>query len=102
MRSTYEQAAVRLLEANSSVIKYEYEHRFVLEDGHSILPDFLVRYADETCLVEVKPSWILGVSRSEKVWLRLSKSQRIATENGWTFAIWTEKDVLEDALRNAA
>jgi hypothetical protein len=99
LSSSYEVAAVRLLEENPSVTSYTYEHPFVLEDGKVIRPDFLVdRGNGIDSLVEVKAAWVFGLPPEHRVLRRLDTSMRIAKEHGWDFSVWTEKGVLRDAL----
>jgi lambda repressor-like predicted transcriptional regulator len=93
-RSSYEVAAITMLEADPSVVRYEHEHRFVLENGHWALPDFLVQYADgHMLLVEVKASWVLGLPSDYKIQRRLEVARQLADTNGWGFAIWTEREL---------
>jgi hypothetical protein len=93
-RSSYEVLAIRMLEANPNVTKYEHEHRFVLCDGHWVLPDFLVQYVDgHRSLIEVKASWVLGLPSDHKVQQRLEVARRLADEHGWGFIIWTEREL---------
>lgn len=103
VRSTYEVAAVGLLEADPLVGSYDYESRFVLEDGKAIVPDFLVTYQNgEKHLIEVKASWVFKLPPDDKISIRLEKSHKLAMVNQWPFHIWTEKDDLQDALRKSA
>lgn len=94
VRSSYEAAAVLLLEKDPSVKSFEYEARFVLGDGRWILPDFLVTKTDGTCvLIEVKAVWTLRRPAEERVQVRLAKSRELAGSRGWGFQIWTEKEL---------
>ena len=100
VRSSYEAAAVRLLEEDPEVIRYEHERRIALSSGSWMLPDFIVEYEDgSTLLVEVKASWVLGLSVEHKISKRLMLSADLASDRGWGFAIWTERKELKDALR---
>jgi hypothetical protein len=101
VRSSYEAAAVAVLEADQEVLSYAYEPRFVLPDGRWILPDFLVQTRTGMLLVEVKAAWVLGLPQDDKVILRLARAREFAAGKGWGFAIWTEKKELGDALRRA-
>lgn len=97
VRSSYEAAAISVLEADIAVAKYSYELVFVVEGGRWIIPDFLVEYSTGAMtLVEVKASWVLSLPRDHKVRQRLELSRRLAEQNNWHFEIWTEKE-----LRNA-
>ena len=94
VRSSYEVAAVSRLEADGGVAGYEYERRFVLPDGRWVLPDFLVTRTDGSrLLIEVKSAWVFGLPYSHKVRCRLLESKRLASENGWAFEVWTEKEL---------
>jgi len=101
-RSSYEVAAVTRLEKDPQVVQYEHERRFELPDGRWVLPDFLVTLQDGSCLlVEVKSSWVFILPPSHKVHQRLQIAAALAAEHGWTFAVWTEKE-LSHALATAA
>ena len=93
VRSSYEAAAIRVLEKDPSVLSYEYEAILRLESGKCILPDFLVRYASGTTLLEIKAAWATRLPADHKVSLRLDESKRYAQQHGWEFAIWTEKEL---------
>lgn len=98
VRSSYEQAAVRLLETNHDVKVFEYERRCYL-DSRYFLPDFIVEYRDGSkTLVEVKASWVLDMPSEHKESVRLDLARRFAKKHGMAFEIWTEKDRLKDAL----
>jgi hypothetical protein len=97
-RSSYEVAAIRLLESDPTVLIYEHEHRVECADGRWILPDFLIQYTDgHLCLVEVKASWVFSQPLDSHVRLRLAEAEKVAKTEGWGFAVWTEKE-LADAL----
>lgn len=98
VRSTYEKAAVSILERDPDVISYKYEERIVLADGFEIRPDFIVNRSDGMWLIEVKASWVLELPTMHKVSIRLDKSKMEALKRGWHFSIWTEKDTLSNVL----
>lgn len=99
VRSSYEAAAVRILEDDVAVLSYTYEQSFVMPDGRTVRPDFfVVRAGGLEELVEVKASWVFGLSSDHKVSRRLDLALQIASEHGWAFRIWTEKEALRDAL----
>ena len=102
VRSSYEAATVRKLEADPNVVSYQFEPRQVLPDGKWVLPDFFVTYTDgREVLVEVKAQWVFGLPPSHQVHQRLKVSQDIAARKGWGFEVWTEKE-LGDALQRTA
>ena len=99
MRSSYEVAAVELLESDSSILSFEYEPRFKLKCGRYILPDFLITYQDGSkSLVEIKASWVFSLSPGSKPLLRLEEARDIAVSKGWGFEIWTEKTRLANVV----
>lgn len=98
VRSSYEKAAVGLLEKDEKVLSYKYEMRVELSDGKWILPDFLVTYEDKEVLVEVKASWVLRHPSTSKERKRLKLAEKYAHEQGWDFDIWTEQDRLKDVV----
>ena len=101
-RSSYEVAAIQMLERDPRVIRYEHEHRIVLPDGHWVLPDFLVEYqGGRVVVVEIKASWVFNLPEGHKVKKRLRLAQELAVARGWEFSIWTEQE-LKDALSRAA
>jgi len=94
VRSSYEKAAVAVLEAASEVVTYEYERRFELKTGKWILPDFLVTMQDgPNLLVEVKAAWVFNLPYMHKVHVRLRETEDLARQLGFGFAIWTEKEL---------
>lgn len=98
VRSTYEVAAVKILEADPQVVSYEFEYRVVLPTRKWILIDFVVQYEGKPLwAVEVKPQWILDHPTKVKERARLELARQVADSNGWGFSVWTEKD-LKDAL----
>jgi len=98
VRSSYEKAAVTVLERLSNVTLYEYERRFELPDGKWVLPDFLVTWQNGSkTLIEVKAAWVLKLPASDKVQMRLKVAEHLADSQGWGFEIWTEKE-LDNAL----
>lgn len=99
-RSSYEVAAISILEGDPNVVSYEFERRIKLNGGKWILPDFLVARNDgPITLLEVKASWVLTSPKAIKERARLELAQKLASENGWGFTIWTEKE-LGNALKS--
>lgn len=93
-RSSYEMAAVRRLDSDSEVIRWEHERRFPTDDGRWILPDFLVWTSSaKVLLIEVKASWVYGLPREDRVHKRLAQAAELARERGWEFVVWTEKEL---------
>jgi len=102
VRSSYEVAAVSILEEDPAVASYTYEKRILLDNGKVILPDFVVSMVDGTTrLIEVKAAWVFGLPDDHKVSKRLATSHHVADTQGWGFAVWTEQEGLTDALNNA-
>jgi len=102
VRSTYEAAAVRILEGDPKVLSYEHERRLVLGDGRWILPDFVVSFSNgQEVLIEVKARWVFALPVGHQVRRRLKVAQDLAQHRGWGFEVWTE-EVLGDALKHAA
>lgn len=93
VRSSYEAAAIRVLEADPAVLGYEYEAVLQLANGKHILPDFLVHYATGTTLVEVKAAWATRLPATHKVTERLKVAKDYACQQGWGFTVWTEKEL---------
>jgi hypothetical protein len=98
VRSSYEKAAITLLEGDDNVISYQYEKRLNLLNGRWILPDFLITYRNRKVLVEVKASWVLSQPEDAKEVRRLKLAEDYASSQGWDFEIWTEKDRLKDVI----
>jgi len=99
VRSTFETAAVRLLEGDVQVASYEYEPVFKDEAGLTILPDFKVVFTDGSWkIVEVKASWVLRLPPEHPKAQKLARYRRLAERLGVSFEIWTEQDVLHDHL----
>lgn len=98
VRSSYEAAAVKKLDADAEVLAFEYETPFRLEDGHLILPDFIIHKTNgQHVLIEVKAAWTSNLPPEHSVQKRLLKAKELARSRGWGFAVWTEKE-LGDAL----
>jgi hypothetical protein len=94
VRSSYEKAAVNLLESDLGVVRYEHERLLSLPNGRWFLPDFIVERTNTTIvLVEVKAAWVLTHPDCEEVRIRLALSENFAKEQGWDFAVWTEKEL---------
>lgn len=96
-RSSYERAAISLLEADPEVLYYEVEARIEIDDRF-VLPDLIVYRSHDITLVEVKASWALDLPADHKISLRLKLSERIAAARNWKFQIWTEKDRLAHVI----
>ena len=99
-RSSYERAAIKVLDADSTVISYDYEPMVFLGDKRWILPDFIVTFVDcSKKIIEVKASWVLTMPVDDKRQKRLNLARDYALNNQLGFDIWTEKDRLKDAIR---
>jgi hypothetical protein len=103
VRSSYEVAAVAVLEGDSAVLSYTYERCVSLDNGKVIKPDFVVELmGGMTRLIEVKAAWVFSLPDDHKVSRRLALSHQVALDRGWRFAVWTEQEELKDALNNTA
>lgn len=90
VRSSYEAAAIRIFEEDILVKGYVYEPRYTVE-GRTIIPDFLVDYENGSkALIEVKASWAL---KRKKTIERLALSEKIASDEGYSFHVWCEKEL---------
>lgn len=99
VRSSFEVAAVRVLEADPEVLSYTYEPRFTLADGTFALPDFKVFLrSGNVKLVEVKAAWVLRLPPSHRKAIRLAVYRELAQTEGLPLEVWTEKDVLHGYL----
>lgn len=99
VRSSYEKAAVAVLEADPTVVKYKYEPVFRRPCGKWCKPDFLVTYEDGTqSLVEVKASWVLAQPITSKHRRKLAMYAELAAAKGLPFEVWTEVGVLKDVV----
>lgn len=92
VRSSYEKKAIEILDKDVNVLSYTYESEHQDNQGF-ILPDFLVEYKDKTVLVEVKAQWVFKLSEDHPIKKRLKRSEVLAKNNKWHFAIWTEKEL---------
>ncbi len=95
-RSSYERIAYEMLDADTTVIRYQPEP-FVIAYPNSegkirrYRPDILVeKRTGKTVLIEVKPRWKMGDRNTR---LKLEAGERYAKNNGWTFEVWTEKEL---------
>ena len=97
VRSTYERAAIRILEEDGTVGSYEYEPAVTLVAGRRIYPDFIVTDVTGAIrLVEVKPQWVLlnpKLGNNQKQLERLQVASDYAALLTWGFQVWTEKEL---------
>lgn len=93
-RSSFERAAIRMIEDDPLVLSFEVEPLIILTSGRQILPDLLVFYVGNSSpvLVEVKAAWVLTLPQEHKYQRRLRVAQEHAAAQGWGFMVWTEKD----------
>lgn len=93
-RSSYEVAAIRKLEADPSVLRYEHERVLRVPGGHWILPDFIVEYEGaKVVLIEVKAAWSLRQPEDSRGIRRLAIAKDFAKTRGWSFEVWTEREL---------
>jgi len=96
VRSSYEKRASELLDHLNDVISYVFEDCLALPNGWHILPDFIVTHQNGThTLIEVKPSYALDPAYCgyEKVRVRLGVAEEEAHRLGWSFKVWTEREL---------
>jgi hypothetical protein len=94
VRSSFEVAAVALLDEDPSVSRFVYEPIFS-HNNRKCVPDFLVTYTDNSQrLIEVKASWRLRIPKEHPWGFDPDIYQSIADEKGIPFEIWTELGVL--------
>jgi len=99
VRSSYEVAAVSILERDLKVKSYKYECPYSLENKKRILPDFTVTYTDGSVeIIEIKASWVLNLPDEHPLQAKLRMYEKALRSSGYPFTIWTEKDVLKDEL----
>ena len=92
--SSYELRAMELLESDQSVsyyercrirIPYDYEDK-----TRNYCPDFLVNFANQTTILEVKPKKFVN---SDKNVAKFSAARDYCSDNSLNFEVWTEKDL---------
>jgi hypothetical protein len=99
VRSSYEVAAVRVLEGDPQVLSYEYEPEFECSEGMTHLPDFRVWLIDGSRkIVEVKASWVTELPLGHPKRKQLSDYALLSETFKVPFEVWTEKDVLREHL----
>lgn len=92
-RSSFERGAVAKVEADPEVVSFEFEPRLLLSNGRWIIPDLLLTLVGGArVLIEVKASWVLSLPATHRVSKRLAVARAYASQQGWAFFVWTEKD----------
>lgn len=87
--SSYELKACLLLDADESVAFYETQIHFVSHTNKKRIIDFLIAYKDGSKkLIEVKP-----IRRIVQFQEQINDNKKYASENGWSFIVWTEEDL---------
>ncbi len=94
-RSSYELTAYRILEQLTKVKSYENEPFAIpyYSDGltRRTIPDILITYTDGSKeLIEVKRENVL---QENKVQMKLQAMKEYASDKGWDFSVWTEKEL---------
>lgn len=97
-RSNYELIAFKLLEEDDSINSYEYEKLKIRYYGsdkkvHTYYPDIIT---DNNRIIEAKAGWILkeeNVKYSKDVFRKFAAAEKWAKKNGYTFEVWTEKEL---------
>lgn len=95
-RSTYELKAFQILEEDANVKKYDYEKiRVRYRDKNyklrSYYPDIVT---SDKRVIEVKSQWIFEKQNKEDdVFRKFAAAEKWAQKNGYTFEVWTEKEL---------
>lgn len=94
-RSSYERIAYELLDNDATVTHYQPEPftiKYTNADGNvrRYRPDVLVQKCEQIILVEIKPEWQLD---NPKNILKFEAGKQYATQKGWVFEVWTEKEL---------
>lgn len=103
-RSILEQAAADRLDADPNVVRFEVETPLDLPNGRRILPDFLAFHPDQSrTLIEVKPHFVLTkYDETHQDRVRLAVAAQEAARRGWSFAVWTEKELRAEYRKRLA
>mgnify|MGYP001586068709 CR=1 FL=1 len=94
-RSSYELLAYQLLESMVTVIKYKVEPFCIKyqykNQNHRYIIDIYVEYINgEKQIIEIKPKYKLKFDQEQ---LKFEAANRFAYENGYTFIVWSEKEL---------
>jgi len=103
--STLERDLIVLMQFDPTVRSIEEQPltvAWVDEDGRRrrYTPDFLIRADAATRLIEVKPAAILE-QQADELRPKFEAATRYATERGWHFEVWTEREIRTPRLANA-
>jgi hypothetical protein len=99
VRSTFEAAAVRVIEDDPEAESFVYEKRFKDCEGKTAIPDLTVFWrGGSATIVEVKASWVLKLPDDHERKNQLRRYAAIAERLGYDFEVWTEEDKLCDYL----
>ncbi len=95
-RSSYELKAFEILEEDNNVSKYEYEFLKIRYRGadkkvHTYYPDIIT---DDNRIIEIKADWVFNKDlKDDTVFRKIRAAKRWASKNGYTFEVWTEKEL---------
>lgn len=108
-RSSYERRACVCFDADPEIVSYEYEQLKIAHKQWTLLgtgeqfptarsytPDFVLKMSDgRVRIVELKSEFGAGTGRNAK---KLKLAEAFCERVGWTYELWTLKDVIEREL----
>ena len=92
-RSSYELKALKILDNDISVVKYEYESiRIPYDNGkHNTIPDFIVTYANGIKkMIEVKCKALLKKFNNS---IKIKAMKKYCKKNDIQFELWMEEEL---------
>jgi hypothetical protein len=94
-RSKYEKRAIEILESSKDIKYYHYEKirlRYIDEFGKKRI--YIVDFVTDKKLIEVKPSWVTNQkAKFPEIIRKFAAADKWARKNGYTFEVWTEKEL---------
>lgn len=93
VRSSLERKAALKIDADPDVVRFDYERTLTGKTGE-IHPDFIAEHIDGTfTLIEVKAAFFFEMKNQDRALRRIEAYRSIAEQQGWKFALWTEKEI---------